>query len=62
MPTKEEQVRFAKNEGNFAELRNRLSEIKDTIRFMSLGTQFKDFMDDHLEACLARLYDLQHGN
>ncbi len=61
VPTKDEQIKFAKNEGNFAVIRNSLGDIKDAIRFMSLGTQFKDFLDTNLSDALTALYEIQHN-
>ncbi len=41
-------------------IRTNLMEIKDAIRFMSLGHQFKDFLDQKLSDALSELYNIQH--
>lgn len=55
------EVLMAVQAGNFNIIRVHLMEIKDTIRFMALGNQFKDFLDTKLSESLDALYTLQNG-
>lgn len=62
MVTKEELVAQAKSDGYFNIIRSNLIDIKDTVRFMSLGTQFKDFLDIKLSESLDALYELEYDH
>ncbi len=45
---------------NINVIRTNLMEIQDAIRFMAMGHQFKDFLEEKISKSLTALYDIQN--